>query len=537
MMRFMKNLKYIFTALCLAGLLSGCYKDDSTSFQIPLADVTIASHEKIPFFVGVESDYTPSIEWGSTSEADYDYKWTLNGREVISNELTLKYSFKEMGDAYLTFQMTDKKTGIVYGKDFSATVTAKYFLGWVILSKGSGEKSQLSFVDMDSFTSYPDIYAQANPGDELGTKPYGLANTCISKQDQIMVLQEGGEGPVSVSGLSFVKASYLKHEFIGEEFPEENFKVKSALFSHRGAEMLIAESGNLYDRTNAKSRTSSSATFQDALFTTQAYPHAAGSYKFTHHTFPGASSNITALYDALNRRWLTYYTNAITTQYAIPALKAGTVSFPEGFNWCTGMDEGVEMVYAQSNGESTNYINLVNILKKDGAYYINQAKLTFASGTKSVTASAFSHKEFNTGYQYDANTQFLMPRGTGTDYNADIHIFFNIGQKLYFYHYSTGLTYLYRDFSKEENAPQGDIVCLTQRADAKQLGVTFSDGHFIVLNSQKAKLTAIRQNNLDPEKVDNGLVLAHITDIPGTPVATIFKHGKAANYTGAKVAY
>ena len=55
---------------------------------------------------------------------------------------------------------------------------------------------------------------------ELGTKPYGLANTCISKQDQIMVLQEGGEGPVSVSGLSFVKASYLKHEFIGEEFPE-----------------------------------------------------------------------------------------------------------------------------------------------------------------------------------------------------------------------------------------------------------------------------------------------------------------------------
>ena len=211
----MNNLKYIFTALCLISLLSGCYKDDSTSFQVPLADVTIASHEKIPFYVGVETNYTPSIEWGGTTEADYDYKWTLNGREVISNELTLKYIFKEMGDAYLTFQMIDKKTGIVYGKDFSATVTGKYFLGWVILSEGTAQKSQLSFIDMDSFTAYPDIFAQLNGGAELGTKPYGLANTCISKQDQILVLQEGGEGPVSLNGLSFEKVSLLKHEFIG----------------------------------------------------------------------------------------------------------------------------------------------------------------------------------------------------------------------------------------------------------------------------------------------------------------------------------
>jgi hypothetical protein len=34
----------------------------------------------------------------------------------------------------------------------------------------------------------------------------------------------------------------------------------------------------------------------------------------------------------------------------------------------------------------------------------------------------------------------------------------------------------------------------------------------------------------------NGLVKAHISDIPGTPVATMFKYGKAANWTGAKVA-
>ena len=99
------------------------------------------------------------------------------------------------------------------------------------------------------------------------------------------------------------------------------------------------------------------------------------------------------------------------------------------------------------------------------------------------------------------------------------------------------MTYLYRDFSKEANAPQGNIVSIVQRSDAKQVAVTFTDGHVIILNSQKAKLTDIRQNNLDPENVENGLVLAHITNIPGKPVATMFKHGKASNYQGAKVAY
>lgn len=534
----MKNLKYIFTVICLTVLLSGCYKDDSTSFQIPLADVTIAPHENIPFYVGVESDYTPSVEWGETSESDYNYKWTLNGKEIISTDFTLRYTFKEMGSVYLTFQMTDKKTGLVYGKDFSATVTAKYFLGWVILSEGEGRVSQLSFVDMDSFTSYPNIYAQLNPGETLGTNPYGLANSCIAKQDQIMVLQEGGEGTVSLNGLSFSKVSYLKHEFIGEQFPEENFKPKYMLFSHRGTEMLIAESGNMYDRIVEKARTSSSAQFQDAAFTTQAYPHIAGKAKFTYHTFPGASTNFTLLYDGLNRRWLGYHTVAATgTQRSIPEFGKGTVDFPDGFNYCTGIANDVELVYAQSYGEAASSMKLINILKRGGSYYINQSTLSLSTSTYKVTASAFKQNDFAPGYAVDQNTVFCLPRGTGTDYHSDAHIFFNVGQKLYFYHFSTGLTYLYRDFGNEENAPAGNIVAITQRADTKQLGVTFSDGHFFILDSQKTKLTAIRQNNLDPTDVNNGIVLAHITDIPGTPVATMFKYGKVSNYTGAKVAY
>ncbi len=532
----MRNLKYIFTALCLVGLLSGCYKDDSTSFQIPLADVTIASHENIPFYAGVESSYTPTVEWGDKSQEDFEYKWTLNGREVISTEFTLKYVFRDMGTPYLTFQMTDKETGIVYGKDFKASVSAKYLLGWVILSEGTDQSSHLSFIEMDDYVAHPDIYAELYPGDALGSKPYGLAETCNSKRDQIMVLQEGGEGPISLNGLSFVKVMPLQQEFIGEQFPEENFKAKAVLFTHRGTEMLIAESGNMYDRITAKARTSD-VSFQDAIFSTNPYPHIAGETSFTHYTFPGASTNFTPLYDGLNRRWLGYHTVSPTgTQSSIPALLPGTVSFPEGFDFCTGMAEDVELVYAQSHAESTSYLNLTNVLKRGSTYYANDSKLTLSTSNYKITVSAFSQKEFAPGYTINENTVFCMPRGTGTSYNADVHIFFNVGQKVYFFHYDTGLTYLFRDFSKEENAPQGDIVGLTQRADTKELGVTFSDGHFFIMNSDKAKLDNIRQSNLDPENIDNGLRLAHITGIPGKPVATIFKFGKTSNYTGAKVA-
>ncbi len=534
----MKNLKYLFTAICLIGILSGCYKDDSTSFSVPLAGVTIASHEKMPFFVGIESDYTPTIEWNGTSPEDYEYKWTLNGREIISTDLTLKYTFKEMGDVFLTFQMTDKETGLVYGKDFSASVTAKYFLGWVILSEGANQESHLSFIEMDEYIVHPDIFAQLNPGETLGSKPYGLANSCIAKQDQIMVLQEGGEGSVSLNGLSFTKVATLKSEFMGEQYPEENFKAKSVLFSHRGTEMLISESGNMYDRINATARTSTSAKFQDAAFTTQPYLHMAGDAKYTHHTFAGGSTNFTALYDGMNRRWLGYNTVGVSSaQKGIPEFSLSSVTFPEGFNFCTGMAEDVELIFAESHGESTSYMKLVNVLKRGDTYYANQSKLTLSTSSYKVTVSEFSQKEFANGYTIDENTVFCMPRGTGTGYNADPYIFFNVGQKVYFFHYDTGLTYLFRDFSKDENAPQGEIVAITQRADTKELGVTFSDGHFFILDGQATTCANIRQNNLDPENVDNGLVKAHITGLPGKPVATIFKFGKAANYTGAKVAY
>ena len=525
-------------SLSLAAAVSGCYRDDSTGYQIPLADVSISADDAISFSVGVEGTYEPTIEWGGTSESDYDYEWTDGGKEVISTDLILKHMFTTSGDHYLTFQMTDKKTGLVYGQDFKATVNSEFFLGWLVLSEGADKSSKLSFVGLSSFKSYPDIYATMFPDSPLGSSPVGFACNDIRKTDQVTVIQNGGDGPVVLDGTSFKKVVNLSSEFIGGSFPEEagGFKVKVIGYSHRGSDMIISENGKLYERT-APTVTLSSTKFQTTMFSTEPFISPAGDTKFTYMTFPGANSTITPIFDGGNNRWLAYYTtNTIPKQ--IPAFdKASGVEFDEGFDYCSGMASNVKMRYAQTYQDATqNKEKLANVIEKDGSYYVNSAQLTLNTTSSHITVSALEQSRVPSEYAISPDSRFFIPRGaSNSDFYDDLHVFFSIGKRVYFYHFDTGKAYLYHDFSKDSPAPSGDVVAMIQNGNASQVGVAFSDGHLFICNLKKSILTSIRQNNIDPETY-SAMVLAHIDDIPGTVVSLAFKYGKADNYTGSKIA-
>lgn len=527
--------KNIILPLAVAVLFCGCYKDDSLEQQIPLADVSIASDDAISFFVGVEGTYEPVIEWGGTSESDYDYKWTDNGRTVISTERVLKHLFTEPGDHYLTFQMTDKKTGLVYGKDFKMTATSEFFLGWLVLSEGSDGSSKLSFVNLSTFKSYPDIYATMYPDSPLGSSPVGLASQGIRKTDQVTVIQNGGEGAVVLDGSSFKKVVNVADEFIGGGFPEEDggFKVKAIGYTHRGPDLVLTESGNIYDRIGPLG-SSYSAKFQSAMYSTEPFISAAGPAKFTYMTFPGANSYFTPLFDGAGNRWLAYYTTT-TIPMQIPAFdKAAGVEFEDGFDYCSGMSSDVTMRYAQTYQEGTmRKLMLANVLEKEGSYYVNTAQLELNTTNSHVMVSGLSQKSIG-GYGITADSKFFIPRGSGTDYNDELYVFFNVGSRVYFYHFDTGLAYLYHDFSKDANAPTGRIVSMIQNGNASQLGVAFSDGHLFICDLSKATLTAVRQNNIDPETYDK-MVKCHVSDIPGTIVSLAFKYGKSDNYTKSEI--
>lgn len=527
------KLKYIISLLAFTAAVSSCYKDDSRDFQIPLAGVSIAADDAISFSVGVEGTYEPVIEWGGTSEADYNYKWTDNGREVISTERVLKHLFTEAGDHYLTFQMTDKKTGLVYGRDFKMTANSEFFLGWLVLSEGADGSSKLSFVNLSTFKSYPDIYATMFPGAPLGSSPVGIACQGIRKTDQVTIIQNGGVGSVVLDGSSFKKVINVADEFIGGKFPAEDggFKIKAIGYTHRGPDLVLTENGNIYDRI---SKTGYSAAFQSGMYSTEPYISAGGPAKFTYMTFPGANSYFTPLFDGAHNRWLAYYTTT-TIPLQIPAFdKAADVEFEEGLDFCSGMAADVKMRYAQTYQEGVmRSLRLANVLERAGSLCVNTSKLDLNSANSHITVSDLQQKSI-TGYAIDADSQFCIPRGSGTDYNDELYVFFNVGSRVYFYHFDTGTVYLYHDFSKDSNAPSGKIVSMIQNGNASQLGVAFSDGHLFICDLAKKTLTSIRQNNIDPETYGK-MVKAHISDIPGTVVSLAFKYGKADNYTGSKI--
>lgn len=521
-------------SLALSAALCGCYKDDSGEYEIPLSGVSIASDDAISFSVGVEGSYEPVIEWAGTSESDYDYKWTDNGRTVISTERVLKYTFTDAGDHYLTFQMTDKKTGLVYGKDFKMTANSEFFMGWLVLSEGADKSSRLSFVALDSFKSYPDIYTSMFPGEQLGTGPVGFACYGIRKSDQVTVIQNSGA--VVLDGSSFKKVVDFSSEFIGGKFPEEagGFKIKAIGYSHRGTDLVMSENGNLYERISA---TGYSAKFQNSMFSTEPFISAAGSAKFSYMTFPGANSTVSPIFDESGNRWLAYYTtNTIPKQ--IPAFdKDAAVEFEDGFDYCSGMSSDVKLEYAQTYQDNTaGTLKLANALEKAGTYYVNTAQLKLNATSNHITVSGLVQKELPSDYAISSDSEFFIPRGnTSCGFYDDLHVFFSIGSRVYFYHFDTGIAYLYHDFSKDAPAPSGRIVAMVQNGDASQLGVAFSDGHLMICKLDKSILTSIRQNNIDPETY-GGMVLAHIHDIPDGVVSLAFKYGKADNYTGSKIA-
>lgn len=530
-----KNIAAAFVCMMMLG---GCYRDDSTGAQMDLRGVSIAADDGLEFTVGVEGTYEPVIEWDGTTEDDYTYLWTFNGRKEISTERVLKHIFTDEGVNYLTFQMTDKKTGLVYGQDFKMTATSKFFIGWLILSEGESGSSHLSFVDLSTFTTYPDIYATMYPDVPLGSSPVGLANQCGRKTDQVTVIQDGGDGTVILDGKTFGKVVDLSGEFIGGESPEEDggFSVAAIAYTHRGPDLVISKNGNIYDRITKKAASAITA-FQTSMYSTEPFIPVAGASKFTATTFPGAASEFTPLFDSANNRWLAYYTTTMIPQ-SIPALdKADGLEFDPGFDYCTGMDSDVSMEYAQTYNETSQRTALcANVLKKGSDYYINTAKWSLVLSNYHITVSDLHQHAINVGVAPEPGSKFFIPRsGSLSEYYDDLYVFFSVGKRVYFYHFDTETLCLYHDFSKDADAPSGNVVCMVQNGDASQMGVSFSDGHFFVCDLKKKNLTDIRQGNIDPETFD-GMVKAHVKDIPGTIVSAIFKYGKADNYTGSKIA-
>ena len=187
----MKRMTYAVIAAAAVLAVQGCIKDESTAGQFSAAAVKLVVDDTRNFPVGEEATFDPIIEWNGSKESDFTYRWVLNGVEEISQERVLRYTFLEVGQQYLNLTLTDRN-GLTYNQEYLVTVSTPFQMGWVVLSRGSADASQLSFLPMDYAKFYPDIYATLHPDKPLGTGPLGIVNHCVRTLDEIVVRQTGG---------------------------------------------------------------------------------------------------------------------------------------------------------------------------------------------------------------------------------------------------------------------------------------------------------------------------------------------------------
>lgn len=525
----MKKLFYIIPSIAVAcGLLSSCINDNSKEADIPLAGITIASDNTISRYVGEVSTYSPSIEWSGEQPSDYTFAWYLNGGEdAICDTQDLTYTFKEVGTSYVTLLMTNKENGLQYGQRFAVTVTSPYSKGWLILSDNSGESS-LGFVDPTSFRAYTDIY-RSTYGDALGRGPRNLEESCNQHNDQITVLQES-DGGVTLDGSTFAKVVTLNGEFIGGEYPAEagGFTPAFLKYTHRGKDFIASSNGLLYSRNNFYTAFSSSFKFQNAMFSTESEVSVGGGYKAV-YVADYTKWYCTAFWDDIRKAWLCQYCFTISSNPTVPVpYAAASYAFTgDGPDLYGGSISDISVLYGQFHNENSRDTDFLTMFKTGGKYYLSFAHWYYNTTRNDVTYTKNNQVEFAPQLNITDDTPFYAPRRYHNDFDSDMHLFFGIGTKLYFYHYETGEYYLYRDLSLD--GASGNIVEMAEDNDGHQLGVVTSDGYLDVCDINRSTLTSIRQRNIDVSAKDNGLVLGTASGFPGTAVDLIYKRGEAYN--------
>ena len=263
----MKNIIFSSILFIVSYFMIGCIDDKSKDFQFNMPNVIIGSDDNINFPVKKEKTYTPTIEWANTDSTNYDFLWTYNGREKLSTEKTLTHTFTEAGTFYLTFQMTDRTSKLTYGQDFKLTVSSEYFLGWLILAEDETDgHSALSFIHMQTYELYPDVYKTLYPNNPLGSKPYRIETHYTSKADEILIMQKGGDGLVELNGSNFKKVIRTEEEFIGGAYPYAGFNPIRVAYTHKGPELLLTDQGEIYDRINKKTTSMFQTAFNSAEY-------------------------------------------------------------------------------------------------------------------------------------------------------------------------------------------------------------------------------------------------------------------------------
>lgn len=252
-------------------LLCGCYEDKGNYDYSEVNVIEIKEfqehHVQWNLRLGDELELIPVLTYTLDSTVTtLKYNWQIRidptTYEQIGTEKVLKWVADRAGSLTMILTITDTINGLqcIGKKRVYVLDENEYPQGlWQILYERDGKADLCAlqvYADYDPETDvetpmceYVDhVYSLENDGEELGGIPYSI-HEIFADQDSrshLLLLQEGGIGPVYFDGSDYKKTILLKEEFVGSKLPE-NVLFTDASYASRG-DILLTNAGDIYVR-------------------------------------------------------------------------------------------------------------------------------------------------------------------------------------------------------------------------------------------------------------------------------------------------
>ncbi len=487
----MKKTNIFILLLCLFSLYS-CLEDNGNYDYADVNEAKIRfSTSNYSAVLGDTITMSPVITYADPSDtARFSYEWYVDGK-LETTDRVLKLCRNEVVSYTCVFMLVDSRTGV---KQFEGQVgvafTSPYLEGWMILYEKNDESEIgfISFKNTGSGVEYKPMYDQyraMNDNTSLGKEPVKLVQHFArgGGEDEVLVIQRGGQGNVELNGRSLVKEILMKQEFLDEKLPDDFMPVDATYPQYRN--LILNHDGKLYSRFIQ----TPNLGFHTAAYNDVPFQYADDSkkgmeisqiilnaYHRTQHVM---------LHDRLHNRFLCMNMGSTSTAGVIYEMACAT-AYPKDYAPLDGMGDDVEMLFASSYADAFNGIcSYAMILKwPDGEYTFQRFNYNSYKNENQVTLPGKDATQPFDGWAYiTPETEFFMLRRTGD------FLFFTGGTNndiLYYYSVPDKKTFLYKDFAGER------ITSLHPNLNSKQLGVGLENGEFVLFDVSSATAVATR---------------------------------------------
>ena len=480
------NTKYIlFYLLSLVIGMTACLDDKGNYDYVPLRNVNIKlDNYAVNCFVRDTVEVHPKIDFLTDDSTDYSFEWQVD-YEVVSTDSVLRFVPTVAKNYECRFAVKDMRTAKVYSTTMTIVAATIYQEGFAILYEENGV-SKLGHINVPTrlleqeYSAYYDLYKEAN-GEDMGSGPVKLVQhffwnaTNICDHSEVLVIQNGGQGPVELNGNTNEKEVLTADEFIGGTLPE-NCRPVSAFYPFY-MNVVLDDNGNIYTRYI---RTPQEMGYHASMYNNVPV-YINGGYKIkdiieTEHQY----IKHFLLYDELNGRLLQVYCGYYTTAEEYYDLNYAGV-YPSGYIPVNDFGD-YELVYGSAYGGvvqgSTKYV----LILKNGEDWKIETFGVASNAKGTITLDALDEcKDFSgktNGYVTDESVYWMLKSRT--------YLFFSGGvdnSELYYYDLGTGESHHYASLG-------GRIVSIHPVVENNELGVGLENGTFVLFDVSETVLAS-----------------------------------------------